>query len=201
MELVHKLCDCQGETAVPVISVVQAVDLRICVEASDHDVWVQHVDGVEHGQYTGWGLPEAIAEARGKGVFLNHSEHKILPKKELEQAVERCRQVGLKTVVFADTVDEAVEVAGYNPDFIAYEPPELVGSTTTSVATAKADVISKVAQKVSPLPVIVGAGIHTKQDVETSLAQGAVGIAVATDVVLAKDPKKEVLDLAEGFTG
>jgi len=28
---------------------------------------------------------------------------------------------------------------------------------------------------------------------------GAVGVAVATDVVKAEDPKKELLDLAEGF--
>lgn len=198
VELVHKLCDCEGETGVPVIPVVQAVDARACVEASNHDVWVQHTDGVEYGQFTGWILPDAIVEAGIKGTFLNHSENKK-DMADLTTIVSRCREVGLKTLIFAAGIEEAVEIAKLNPDYLAYEPPELVGSRTTSVASAKAGVIKEVVEKVAPLPVIVGAGVHSKEDVEISLKQGAVGIAVATDVVLAEDPKRELLELAEGF--
>jgi len=45
----------------------------------------------------------------------------------------------------------------------------------------------------------VGAGIHELTDVKKSMELGAVGVAVATDIVKAVDPKKELLDLVEGF--
>ena len=36
-------------------------------------------------------------------------------------------------------------------------------------------------------------------DVRKSLELGAVGVAVASDIVKSEDPKKEILDLIEGF--
>jgi triosephosphate isomerase len=49
------------------------------------------------------------------------------------------------------------------------------------------------------LPLIVGAGVHSMEDVKKSLELGAVGVAVATDIVKAQDPKKELMDLVSGF--
>jgi len=46
---------------------------------------------------------------------------------------------------------------------------------------------------------IVGAGVHQKEDVVKSLELGAIGVAVATDIVKAQDPKKEIEDLLAGF--
>ena len=94
------------------------------------------------------------------------------------------------------------KITSLNPDFISYEPPELIGNKDTSVATAKADVIAQAVEisKKSGIPLIVGAGVHSALDVKKCLSLGAVGIAVASDVMNALDPKKELLDLTEGFT-
>ena len=46
---------------------------------------------------------------------------------------------------------------------------------------------------------LVGAGIHTAQDVKKAIELRAVGILVSSAVVLAKDSKKILLDLTEGF--
>ena len=53
--------------------------------------------------------------------------------------------------------------------------------------------------KTHNLPLIVGAGIHSRDDVKKSLELGATGIAVAKDILKAENPKKELLDLVEGF--
>ena len=53
--------------------------------------------------------------------------------------------------------------------------------------------------KYSKTPVLVGAGIHSKQDVKIALDLGAKGILVATDVIEADNPKKELAELARGF--
>jgi len=77
----------------------------------------------------------------------------------------------------------------------------LVGSKTTSVAIAKPEIIAEAVEisRERDLPLIVGAGIKSHEDVRKSLELGATGVAVASDVVTAKDPKKEILDLIEGF--
>jgi len=59
--------------------------------------------------------------------------------------------------------------------------------------------IKKMVKILEPTPVLVGAGIHQAKDVEVSLKMGARGILVASDVVKAEDPRKELLELAEVF--
>ena len=49
------------------------------------------------------------------------------------------------------------------------------------------------------IPVLIGAGVKGGQDVEVGLRLGAKGIVLSSAVVLAEDPKKILLELAEGF--
>lgn len=202
VNLLQILNSVQAESGVPIVPVVQVADARLCVEASDNEVWVQHVDAAEYGQHTGWVLPEAVAAQGVRGTFLNHSEHKFpVSSDQLSVAVKRCREVGLGTAVFAADLGELEEVVGLKPDYIAYEPPELIASETTSVAKAKPDVIGKAAEvaKKAGIPLIVGAGVKDAEDVRTSLGLGAVGVAVSSAVVLARDPRKVLVELARGF--
>ena len=76
--------------------------------------------------------------------------------------------MNLKTIICASSDDVAESVAAFNPDFIAIEPPELIGGNI-SVSTAKPEVITntvKKVNKISKIPVLCGAGIKTKSDVE-----------------------------------
>lgn len=93
------------------------------------------------------------------------------------------------------------KICSLAPTYVAYEPAELVGSTTVSVAQGKADVIAQASEisRSFSLPLVVGAGIHSQDDVRKSIELGAVGVAVATDIVKATDPKKELVDLIGGF--
>ena len=189
------------ETQVKVIPVVQIIDVEAIVAATRLEVWIQHIDPVSFGPYTGWTLPEEAIRIGIRGVFLNHSEHKFEDWGELTKATLRSREVDLKTLVFASDLEEFKKVLALKPTLAAYEPPELIGSTETSVAQAEPEIIAKasVLAKEAGIPLIVGAGINSREDVKKSLELGAVGVAVATDVVKAQDPKKELLDLAEGF--
>ena len=64
-----------------------------------------------------------------------------------------------------------------------------------SVSSAKPDVIKKISEKIK-MPFLVGAGIKTREDVETSLKLGAVGIAVASGITKSDNPKKSIEELA-----
>ncbi|KKU47055.1 MAG: Triosephosphate isomerase [Candidatus Woesebacteria bacterium GW2011_GWF2_46_8] len=189
------------ETQVKIIPVVQIIDAEMVVAGTRLEVWIQHIDPVSFGPYTGWTLPEEAVRIGIRGVFLNHSEHKFSDWGELAKATLRCREVDLKTLVFAGELEEFKQVLALEPTLAAYEPPELIGSTETSVAKAQPETIAKasVLAKEAGIPLIVGAGINSRDDVKKSLELGAVGVAVATDVVKAQDPRREILDLAEGF--
>lgn len=189
------------ETQIKIIPVVQIIDAEAVVAATQLEVWIQHLDPVSYGPYTGWTLPEEAVRIGIRGVFLNHSEHKFQDWGELAKATLRSREVDLKTLVFAGDLEELKRVLELKPTFVAYEPPELIGSIETSVARASPEIIAKasVLAKEAGIPLIVGAGINSRDDVKKSLEFGAVGVAVATDVVKALDPRGEILDLAEGF--
>ena len=189
------------ESQIKIIPVVQVIDAEAIVASTTLEVWVQHVDPLTYGAHTGWTLPDEVAKIGVSGVFLNHSEHKFDNFDSLYGATEKAIAANLKTLVFAGNLDELTKVSELGTTYVAYEPPEFIGSTTTSVAQAEPDIIAKAAEiaREKGLPLVVGAGVHSMTDVKKSLELGAVGVAVATDIVKAQDPKKELLDLVEGF--
>lgn len=190
----------QAEAKIPIIPCVQATDIRSCMIATNYNIWAQHVDGVEQGQTTGWITAEAAAVAGAVGTLLNHSEHK-LENDKLQMINDKCQKIGLETMIFAADLKELERVVKLKPAYVAYEPPELIASKETSVARAKPDIIKKAvaAAKKAGVPLVVGAGVKDRKDVETSLKLGAIGVAVSSAIVLSEDPKKAILELVKGF--
>lgn len=201
LEVIKVLEEVANETQVKIIPVVQAVDAKEAVQSSKLEIWVQHIDAVEFGAHTGSVLPEAVFEDGAMGTFLNHSEKKFADFESLSRAHKRAVDVGLKTLVFASSLEELSSIVSLNPTYVSYEPPEFIGSTTISVTSAQPDVILKAVEiaKTHDLPLIVGAGIHTREDVKKSMELGATGVAIATNIVKASDPKKALINLVEGF--
>ncbi len=177
----------------------QMLDLKDVVRILPNKVWAQHCDPHERGRATGWVPPEVLREIGITGVVLNHSEHKI-SKEELKKTVDRCNALGLETLIFVESVEEGLEVRPYYPDWIAFEPPELIASPDTSVSTAKQDEIGSIVEVIPDIPILVGAGVKSQEDVVTALNLGAKGIGVSSAVVLAQDPKTVLLNLSSGFT-
>ena len=184
--------------AIETIVCPEAVDARDVMREVQLQVWAQHVDVYSAGQSTGWFPPEVAKTEGFSGTLLNHSEHK-LEKHMLEEIVRQCKKVGLKVLIFAASIEEAIEVAKHQPDFISYEPPELIGSQKSSVAESRPETIRKVVESLQNIPVLVGAGIKSTQDVKVSLQMGAKGVLVSSALVLADDPKQKVVELLEGF--
>jgi len=201
LELIKILEEVAKSSQIKIIPVVQATDIKEAVSISKLEIWSQSVDPVTFGAHTGSILPESVLEDGAVGTFLNHSEKKFQDSESLKQTIGRCGQLGLKTLVFAGSLEELGNISAFNPTLVAYEPPEFIGSSTISVTSVQPDIILKAVEisKMHNLPLIVGAGIHSKEDVKKSLELGATGIAVAKDILKAEDPRKELLDLVEGF--
>ncbi len=171
---------------------VQATDIYLISKNTKLQVYCQHIDAFNTGRNTGFVLPEAVKSSGAVGVFLNHSEHK-LNFEILDKSVRRCKDVGLKTLVFASDLIEANKVENLNPDYIAIELPELVAGNV-SVASAHPELISKVAKNLKS-KFLVGAGITNYEDVKKSLELGASGIAVSSAITTANNPSKVLKEL------
>lgn len=182
---------------VKIVPVVQVADIfRLAHEG--FEVWTQHVDDIGFGPNTGQVLPQAVVEAGSQGTLLNHSEKK-LPIEMVTRTIKRCQDLNLSVLVCSDNLGEAKQINEASPDFLAYEPPELIGSQTLSVSTGRPEVVRDFVSAFPGVPVLVGAGVHCQEDVQEALALGAKGILVSSDILLSSDPRQSLLDLAAGF--
>ena len=197
---IAKASDSLANNEVEIILAVQPVDIRKISENVRIPVFSQHVDPIKYGSNTGWILPESVKSAGATGTLLNHSERQT-DLETIRRSLARCRELGLRIVVCAGTPDKAKEVASLKPDYIAIEPPELIGGDI-SVSKAKPEVITQSIEKVNSvesIPVLCGAGVKDKEDVKKAMELGAKGILVASGVVKSENPEEAIRDLLEGF--
>ncbi len=185
------------KTGIPVILAVQSTDIALITSSVQIPVFAQHVDPNLPGAKTGSVTIESVTQAGACGSILNHSE-KRLDLIVLKDTLAHARNAGFPILLCAKDAAEAKSFSLLNPDFIAIEPPELIGGNV-SVSTARPNVISDGVKAVGGIPLLVGAGIKTQEDVRIAKKLGARGILVASGVVLANNPKKVLLDLARGF--
>ena len=160
-------------------------------EIAKHSIPVlaQHVDVANAGSTTGFIVPEIIKKSNVSGSLINHSEHRI-SEKEITELVSRLKKLGMISVVCVKDVNEAKKYAKLNPDYIAIEPPELIG-TGKAVSKEKPEVITKsvmaVKQAKNSTRLLCGAGIVSGKDVAKAMQLGAKGILVASGIIKAKN--------------
>lgn len=165
-------------------------------------VFGQHADTAAAGAHTGWLPPEALLEAGAAGTLVNHSEHKV-PHKDVAAIIPRCEALGLEVIACADDLKEAKALARLSPDYIAIEPPELIGGDV-SVTSARPEIVSGAVEAIhrihGDVGVLCGAGVKDRKDVRKALELGTVGVLLASGVVKAKDPENALRDLAKGMS-
>ncbi len=178
----------------------QAADLRMVNEKTELPVLSQHVDAVKPGSNTGHTLLETMVDAGIEGTLINHSE-KRLKLSDIEYIVNRCKEKEIKTIVCANNPDVAGSAAALDPEFVAYEPPELIGGDV-SVSSAKPEVVEEAVRKVKEVnqdvKVLCGAGVKNGEDVKAALELGTEGVLLASGLVKADDKEKVIKDLESG---
>ena len=193
--------DVSNDTGVCIAIAPQFTDLTTITKEVRIPVFAQHIDPILPGSHTGHILPEAVKAAGAVGTLINHSERQ-LTLKVIQGSVERAKNVGLLSLVCADTPERTSEVASFKPDMVAIEPPELIG-TGIPVSKAKPEIVERAVNLVKnrdpTIPVLCGAGISKGEDVTAALHLGAQGVLLASGVVKAKDQRHAMLDLVEAL--
>ena len=178
--------------------------LSLVGESVDIPVYAQHLDDIKEGSTTGFFVPEIAQSFGALGSLINHSEHRIESSDSIQSLVNRLRNLQMVSVVCARSSSEVSNFARFEPDYIAIEPPELIGSgkavskENPSIIKDSIDAAAKVSKNVK---LICGAGITSCEDVRRALRLGAQGILVANGVIKATPWVDKISELASGYEG
>lgn len=189
------------EHSVRIVVVPQAADIYALSRAVEIPVYAQHVDGVGYGSYTGHVTAASLKAAGASGSLINHSERR-LRLAEIEASISASREFELKTIVCTNNVATTRAAAALKPDYVAVEPPELIGSGIP-VSKADPEVVRgsvKAVKGIEPkVGVLCGAGITHGEDLRAALELGSEGVLLASGIVKAKDQREALEDLMRGL--
>ena len=171
------------------------------VSKSSIPILAQHVDNSKVGSTTGFIIPELLKKSKVRGSLINHSEHRI-SSKEIEKLILKLKELKMISVLCVKNVSEARKYAKLNPDYIAIEPPELIGSGK-AVSKERPELITKAANAVKSAnnntKLLCGAGIVSGQDVAKAIELGSKGILVASGIIKAKKWDKIMSEFAQSM--
>ncbi len=157
-------------------------------------VFAPHMDPLYPGRGLADILPESLVAAGAEGVMLNHAE-KPLSYEVLKETIRRAREVGLKTIVCADSSAEAARIAQLAPDIIVAEPTELIGSGVTVGPQYVQAAVSAVHDVNPDIKVLVAAGISGGEDVYNMMIYGSDATGTSSAVCKAADRKAMVNEM------
>lgn len=171
------------------------------VAASKIPIFAQHLDDSIVGSTTGFMIPELVKKSKIRGSLINHSEHRISSKK-ISALVSKLKKLKMISVVCVKNVAEAKKYAKLNPDYIAIEPPELIGSGR-AVSKERPELITNAVKAVKnhrrKTKLLCGAGIVSGADVEKAIQLGSKGILVASGIIKAKNWDKIIDEFAKAM--
>lgn len=194
------------ELAIKADQVAKDVDMTVMVTAPFADlatinaatqhiiVSAQHIDSLKPGRGMGQVLGESIYAAGARATFLNHAEKPVLFS-ALVKTIARCRELGILSIVCADSVKEAQTIAQLRPDILLCEPTELIGTGQTS-DHAYIKSTSQAIKAINPeILVMQAAGISTPEDVAQIIALGADGTGCTSGILKADNPAQMLEDM------
>jgi triosephosphate isomerase len=171
------------------------------VSNSSITILAQHIDDSKIGSTTGFVIPELLKKSKVKGSLINHSEHRI-SSEEIQKLVLKLKELKMISILCVKDVAEAKKYAKLDPDYIAIEPPELIGSGK-AVSKEKPELITKAAIAVksakNKTKLLCGAGIVSGEDVSKAAELGSKGILVASGIVKSKDWNKVMTEFAKSM--
>ena len=196
LTLARELNDAAHMKSVRCVLCVPASEIRavVALGLSHLEVYGQHTDAIAPGAHTGSITPAMLVAAGARGTLLNHSEHRL---DDVAAHVDAAINAGLKVILCAQDAQEVKVLRNYAVEFLAVEPPELIGGDI-SVSTARPELISTCARH-APDNLLVGAGVKNRNDVATSVSLGAKGVLIASGIVKHPKPKDAFIELASGW--
>ncbi|WNY25746.1 triose-phosphate isomerase [Methanolapillus millepedarum] len=189
--------DVSESSGIEIAVAPQFADLFRVSSSVDIPIFAQHVDGIGSGSNTGQVYARCLREAGATGSLINHSE-KRMTLADIERSLLSLYENRMRSVVCTNNVATTAAAAALSPDYVAIEPPELIG-TGVPVSKANPGIITdsvEAARKINKKVIVLcGAGISKGEDLKAAIELGAGGVLLASGIIKAKDPKVALEDL------
>lgn len=185
---------------VTTIFTAQHVDLRLIAEnTSNLFVAAQHMDPIAPGRGMGLICGENLVEAGASVVVLNHAEH-TLGLDVLDATIARARELGLMSVVCADSDAQCRAIAMLKPTMMLCEPNANIG--TGSMDPAYPHRTTALVKAIDPeILVIQAAGVTSAADITHALEAGADGSGSTSGIVCHPDWDEILSQMFEAVAG
>lgn len=171
---------------------------RVAESVKNLKVFAPHMDDIPVGRGLACVLGESLKAAGADGVMLNHAE-RPLPSSTLVRTLNRARELGLMSIVCADSMAETRAVAEMHPDLMITEPTELIGTgraADLSYVKTSVDAITKIDPNIG---ILVGGGISNGTDVYNTIMAGADATGSSSGIVKAADPGAMVNEMLQAL--
>lgn len=174
---------------VRIILTPQYTDIYLLARETRHVlIFAQHMDPLPIGRGLGSVLPEAVKAAGAVGVMLNHAERPMTVS-DLYRAIRRADEIGLASIVCADSIAEAAAIAHFAPNIIVAEPSELIGTGQTSDREYVRATTTAIKKVNSGIQVLQAAGIKNGDDVYRTIRAGAEATGTTSGIMRAENPE------------
>lgn len=197
LSLAKDLESASSESGIPMMAAPQAVDIYRIKQETSIPLFAQNIDPITPGGHTGHDLIQAFMDSGISGSLVNHSE-KRMKLADIDEVVKLLGKNNLTSCVCSNNIETSKAIATLNPDYVAVEPPELIGSGIP-VSQAQPEVVEDTVKEVkainSDVKVLCGAGISTGDDMKAAVDLGAEGVLLASGIIKSSNPKEALLDL------
>ena len=188
-----------ADTGLEIYFTCPYADIRLINEKTEHIiVCAQSMDSLTPGRGMGHILPESLYEAGARAVFLNHAEN---PKTvaQLRACINRAKELGMTTIVCADSVAEARAAACLDADIVLAEPTDLIGTGKVADDSYTTETV-KALNAINPdVLVMIASGVSTAQDCYNVIKLGADGTGATSGILNAPSPAQRVREMAEAI--
>ena len=187
------------DTGLPIYFTCSYADLRLLKEYTRNlIITAQSMDSLHPGRGMGHVLPEALKAAGASAVFLNHAENQKTVS-DLYATIKRAKELGMTTIVCADSTVEAKALACMNPDILLAEPTDLIGTGTTADDSYVVETVRGIKEVNPHVLVMIGSGISTADDCYNVIRLGADGTGATSGILKAPSPELRIREMAEAI--
>ena len=187
------------ETGLQIYFTCPYADIRLIKENTEHlIVCAQSMDSLTPGRGMGHVLPESLKEAGAEAVFLNHAENQKTVS-ELYATIKRAKELGMITIVCADSTVEAKAVACMDPDIVLAEPTDLIGTGKVADDSYTIETVKGLHEVNPDVLVMIASGVSTAEDCYNVVKLGADGTGATSGILNAPSPAQRVQEMAEAI--
>ena len=201
------------ETGLQIYFTCPYADIRLIKENTENlIVCAQSMDSLTPGRGMGYVLPESLKEAGAGAVFLNHAENQNFThlhvhteyslldgSSKIKELLPRAKELGMITIVCADSTVEAKAVACMDPDIVLAEPTDLIGTGQVADDSYTIETVKDLHEVNPDVLVMIASGVSTAEDCYNVVKLGADGTGATSGILNAPSPAQRVQEMAEAI--